>query len=399
MGARVRWREDRKAWFLYVYQNGTQAAERFGPAPSDKRRAERRAKEIDRELRNGRLGLSKPEKPVPFDAFASQWVEEKVQAPAERGLEGAVAPKTAAMREQMVRLHLAPVLGSRDVRTLDGAVVDALETHLIRKEWGEKKKRRLSRRSIDMALGTLRIILAHAKTLKIVTSNAVDDWKEDLPSRGRRRTSSPRKRITQEKVLEATEREQLLEAFQAKEPHCFPLVLFLAETGCRISEPLALTWEDVDLFRSEVRVYRKKTGDFDYIELSDRLSAVLRRMAPDLRPRGLLVFRTPQGTPVRYENFKNRVWDPLVVDLFGKDRRVTPHTLRHTWASLHLSRGTPLEWVRRMGGWASKAMLLDTYYHFLPREMRGFSNALGAADRTTPNQTAEAAQPSSPAAR
>ena len=118
------------------------------------------------------------------------------------------------------------------------------------KEWGEKKKRRLSRRSIDMALGTLRIILAHAKTLKIVTSNAVDDWKEDLPSRGRRRTSSPRKRITQEKVLEATEREQLLEAFQAKEPHCFPLVLFLAETGCRISEPLALTWEDVDLFRS-----------------------------------------------------------------------------------------------------------------------------------------------------
>ena len=78
---------------------------------------------------------------------------------------------------------------------------------------------------------------------------------------------------------------------------------------------------------------------------------------------------------------------------------MTPHTLRHTWASLHLARGTPLEWVRRMGGWASTQMLLDTYAHFLPREMRGFSNALGASDRTRPNQTAETEAAASSAAR
>ncbi|MBW2448584.1 MAG: tyrosine-type recombinase/integrase [Deltaproteobacteria bacterium] len=75
-------------------------------------------------------------------------------------------------------------------------------------------------------------------------------------------------------------------------------------------------------------------------------------------------------------------------DVFESKRRVTPHTLRHTWASLHLSRGTPLEWIRRMGGWASSQMLLDVYSHFLPREMRGFSNALSASDRTRPNPVA-----------
>jgi hypothetical protein len=42
-----------------------------------------------------------------------------------------------------------------------------------------------------------------------------------------------------------------------------------------------------------------------------------------------------------------------------------------------------------MGGWASTQMLLDTYSHFLPREMRGFSNALDAPDRTTPNQSTD----------
>ena len=63
-----------------------------------------------------------------------------------------------------------------------------------------------------------------------------------------------------------------------------------------------------------------------------------------------------------------------------------PHSLRHTWATLHLSRGTPIEWVRKMGGWSSAKMLLDVYAHFLPREMRGFSNTLSHGDGTTRNQ-------------
>jgi hypothetical protein len=38
-------------------------------------------------------------------------------------------------------------------------------------------------------------------------------------------------------------------------------------------------------------------------------------------------------------------------------------------------------------------MLLDVYAHYLPREMRGFSNSLSADDRTRPDQAA-AGQPS-----
>jgi integrase len=60
--------------------------------------------------------------------------------------------------------------------------------------------------------------------------------------------------------------------------------------------------------------------------------------------------------------------------------------LRHTWASLHLARGTPIEWVRVMGGWSSAKMLLDVYGHYMPREMRGFSDSLAPADRTRPHQ-------------
>ncbi len=63
---------------------------------------------------------------------------------------------------------------------------------------------------------------------------------------------------------------------------------------------------------------------------------------------------------------------------------MTPHSLRHTWATLHLARGTPIEWVWQMGGWTSAKMLLDVYGHFLPREMRGDADALAPEPR---NQT------------
>ncbi len=37
----------------------------------------------------------------------------------------------------------------------------------------------------------------------------------------------------------------------------------------------------------------------------------------------------------------------------GKGRRFTPHGPRHTFASLHLARGTNLEWIQTQGGWSS----------------------------------------------
>ncbi len=94
---------------------------------------------------------------------------------------------------------------------------------------------------------------------------------------------------------------------------------------------------------------------------------------------------TPKGYPIRHENFRRRVWNPIVREVFDSDRRVTPHTLRHSWASLHLARGTPIEWVRAMGGWSSAKMLLDVYGHYMPKEMRGYSESL-APDLTRPNQ-------------
>ena len=79
--------------------------------------------------------------------------------------------------------------------------------------------------------------------------------------------------------------------------------------------------------------------------------------------------------------FRSRVFSKLVKQVLGPGRRYSPHCLRHTWASLHLARGTPIKWVQVQGGWTTAKVLLDTYGHFMPDEMRGFADAISAAPR------------------
>ncbi len=48
-----------------------------------------------------------------------------------------------------------------------------------------------------------------------------------------------------------------------------------------------------------------------------------------------------------------------------------PEMLRHTFASLLLSRNAPLLYVQRQGGWASAGILLRVYARWMPGEITG----------------------------
>lgn len=52
--------------------------------------------------------------------------------------------------------------------------------------------------------------------------------------------------------------------------------------------------------------------------------------------------------------------------------KVRVHDLRHTWASLALSRGVPLEVVSGRLGHASPNVTLGIYRHLLEEERRGY---------------------------
>ena len=132
-----------------------------------------------------------------------------------------------------------------------------------------------------------------------------------------------------------------------------------------------------------------KTGRTRTVELSQRIREVLRGVCPDLYPDEALVFPNEVGGFIDPKDFRARVFERIVRKTLGRGRRFTPHGLRHSFASLHLSRGTNLLWVQRQGGWTSPTVLLNTYAHFLPSEVHGYADAL-TPDGTRRHQTAPA---------
>ena len=126
-----------------------------------------------------------------------------------------------------------------------------------------------------------------------------------------------------------------------------------------------------------------KSGRSRTVELSGRLSSALSGGCPDLFGENAPMFSTSVGRPIDSHNFRRRIFQPLVREAFGEGRPLVPHSMRHTFATLHLAAGTPIKWLQAQGGWASAKVLLDTYGHFLPSETYGHADALTGTEHST----------------
>jgi integrase len=172
-----------------------------------------------------------------------------------------------------------------------------------------------------------------------------------------------------------------------------PFFTFLAQTGLRISEAIAVTWADVDLGTQprvsvERQNYRgtvkrlKSAHSRRTIPLSAGMVATLReRRAQSYRGEDAPVWTTPDrkltgggvlpGTAINARNLRRRVLDPATGPLgLGW---VGFHTFRHTCASLLFSGGKDVKQVQEWLGHADPGFTLRTYVHLL-------DEGLGSAD-------------------
>jgi integrase len=88
--------------------------------------------------------------------------------------------------------------------------------------------------------------------------------------------------------------------------------------------------------------------------LAHRLEQALADKGPDD-----FIFTSPDGGPMRINNWRKRVLDPACAAAGLAD--LSPHDLRHTAASLAIASGTNVKAVQRMLGHSSAAMTLDVY--------------------------------------
>lgn len=176
---------------------------------------------------------------------------------------------------------------------------------------------------------------------------------------------TPRVAQGRTRVLLPDEAERLIEAAA---PHLRPLLIFLLCTGARLSEALGLEWRDVDLPGARAIFWADKTKSRRrrVAHLPPRCVVAL-ACAPRLADR---VFCTDAGRP--YLTGRERGYGGQIKTAWrgairraGLDPSLTPHNLRHSWASWHYALDRDLLALKTEGGWSSVA-LVERYAHLLP---------------------------------
>lgn len=165
------------------------------------------------------------------------------------------------------------------------------------------------------------------------------------------------KRFKEETVPKRPATAEWAAAFAAAaSPHMGALCLFMLGTGARISEALALTWADVDLYARRAVIRQSKVEDTRVAHLSPPVVAALANI-PSNREPGEKVFGLAARDSVR------QTWDKVCAR--AGIERLTPHCCRHGFATLMLRRGHDVKTVARLGGWKDATTVLRTYAHAL----------------------------------
>ncbi|MGH9738621.1 MAG: tyrosine-type recombinase/integrase [Candidatus Acidiferrales bacterium] len=158
-------------------------------------------------------------------------------------------------------------------------------------------------------------------------------------------------------------------ADQLEEPYA-TLILFLAVTGLRIGEAIAVKWSDVegDVLYVRRRIYDGKIGSTK-TEGSERSLPVPALLLDRMKTLGggEWIFRARNGSPVNPGNALKRYVRPaaqgLGIPLGGW------HDLRHT-LSTRLLKNFPLKVVSELLGHANVKTTLETYQHVNAEDFR-----------------------------
>jgi len=265
-----------------------------------------------------------------------------------RSVRGTVRERTWKRSEEVVRLHIVPALGKTRLDRLSALQLQAL--------YRSKLGSGLSARTVRMVHTTAHKALKQAVRWSLIPRNVAEA------------VDPPRERATEIRPLDEGQVKGLLRAVRGERFEA--LYVLAVTTGMRSGELLGLRWEDVDLQAGTVQVRRtvfngrveapKTAKARRNIKLNRASIAALCQ-----HPRtGEWVFCNGVGGPLSVHNLHNRSWKPLLKKAGLPDMRF--HDLRHTAATLLLTKGVHPKVVQEMLGHSSISITLDTYSHVLP---------------------------------
>ncbi|MCM3625618.1 tyrosine-type recombinase/integrase [Brevibacillus borstelensis] len=154
------------------------------------------------------------------------------------------------------------------------------------------------------------------------------------------------------------------------------IVRTLAYTGLRISECLHLTLDDVDLTNNVIHVRAGKGNKDRFVPIAQSLIPYLAEYLKDYRPNTASnSFFATEKTGAVSAVYVNRVLKETCEEL-GWTKHVTCHVLRHSFASLLVSKGTQIPTLASLLGHADYRTVTSIYVHTKTEQLAEAVNQL-----------------------
>jgi integrase len=326
-----------------------------------------------------------------LEKFARRWL--KAIAPD-------IKPKTLASYTGLLEQHIFPALGKKRIRSISRTDIKALLLHkrtsgktiVVKNDKDEKTKQ-----VVGLSKNTVRLIRA---TLSAMYADALDEGLAPTnPAialsrrRGAKRgdSMSAAERLKSIRPFTADELAKVLNAAREHEAGYSPAFLFLARTGARPGEAIALKWSDLNFERREVLIERgmslgeigtTKTGVTRTVDLSQELVDTLKLLRIQREKDKLSegwpempewVFINGENNPLDESRLRKRFANAM------KKAGISGHRvydLRHTWATLMLAKGVPITYVAAQLGHSKPSTTLQWYARWLPQDSKAYVDAL-----------------------
>jgi integrase len=294
-------------------------------------------------------GLVPTSRRMSMRQVSSEWFEQLDQL--ER--DGELRPRTLTSYKGGIRLHVLPQWASRDVSSITAD--DLVAWHQRQRSTGAAAW------SIRARWIALRGLLGYAARMGYIASNPC----EVLTRRERPKPGRPKARY-----LNQVEIATLLDRSDGDAKTINAMLIF---SGVRVSELLGLTWRDVDFSQQVIRIraqmnrngvrapLKTQSARRDVI-LMDELARLLkaRKLAAAFSRDDDPIVTNGVGRTLGYKRLRMAFADAAT------DARVlgaTPHTCRHTFASILIDQGATVEFVADQLGHASTKTTWDIYVH------------------------------------
>lgn len=277
-----------------------------------------------------------------------------------------VKRRTYFAYKDIIERHILPQLGEKplsdvtsdDFRTL---IEEKLDTGNVKSGKG------LSSNSVNLIIAVIKGVFRGAYEEELIDKNPADRIR--------------RVRVTERRAeaLSIRDEGKIRKHIEESGDNRLTGILIAMDTGMRVGEILALTWDDIDFKRGVISVYktryRVKTDDGKYEDVTDEpktkssvreiplppsLAARLKKMKKEMRSEYVITNKSGERMSIRsYQYIFKRLQEKLGL------KALNFHCLRHTFATRAVECGVDIKTVSELLGHKSASLTVNRYAHSL----------------------------------